>query len=57
MLPLFFFFVPLVLFFFFFATPCSMQDLNSAWPGTEPPTVEAQSPEHWTTMEFPLFFP
>ena len=31
-----------------------MQDLNSAWPGIQSPTVEAQSPDYWTTMEFPL---
>ena len=53
MATLFFPFVPLGFFFFFCATPCSMQDLNSAWPGIKTPAVEAQSPE----LEFPLFFP
>ena len=42
------------LFFFFLAAPHSLQDLGSQ-PGMEPraPAVEARSPNHWTTREFP----
>ena len=40
--------------YIYLAMSCGMQDINSQ-PGIEPvpPAVEAQSPNHWTTREFP----
>ena len=41
---------------FFFGHPCGLQDLSSQngdWPRFM--TVKAQSPNHWTTREFPKF--
>ena len=43
-------------FFFFLAVPCSMQNLSSLIRDQTHvlPTVEAWSPNHWTTRGFPL---
>ena len=41
----------------FLATSHGMRDLSSPTRDEpEPPTVEAQSPNHWTTREFPVYF-
>ena len=41
----------------FLATSHGMRDLSSPTRDeSEPPTVEAQSPNHWTTREFPVYF-
>ena len=45
------------LFFFFFWLHCMAYRILVPWLGIEPmpPVVEAQSPNHWTTREFPRF--
>ena len=43
-----------IFYFYFLAMPCSLRDLSSptrCW--TQAPVVKAQSPNHWTTREFP----
>ena len=41
-------------FFFFSTISCGLQDLSSPTKdGTPTPAVEAQSPNHWTTRDFP----
>ena len=43
--------------FSFLAAPHGMRDLSSPTRNEpEPPAVEAQSPNHWTTREFPVYF-
>ena len=38
---------------FILATPQGIWDLSSPEIESVPPAVEAQSPNHWTTREFP----
>ena len=47
-----------VLFCFCFWPHCVACRILFPWPGTEPgpSTVKAQSPNHWTTREFPMCF-
>ena len=41
--------------FFFFIVPINLWDLSYLTRGQiKPPAVEAWSPNHWTTREFPL---
>ena len=55
-------FVPIFQFFFFFFFFFWLHNMACGiivpWPGIEPvqPAVEAQSPNHWTTREFPPIF-
>ena len=51
-------FLEMWIFFFFFSMPCSLQD-PIPWPGIKPrPTVvKVQSPNHWSTREFPWYSP
>ena len=53
-------FVPIFQFFFVFSFPLHHVACRilGPWPGIEPvhPAVEAQSPNHWTTREFPPIF-
>ena len=42
---------------FFLSTPHGLRDLSSPTSvRTRAPALEAQSPNHWTTREFPKFF-
>ena len=45
-------------FSFFFWPHHMVGGILVPWPGIElvPPAVEAQSPNHWTTREFPSIF-
>ena len=47
--------VKLTIFFFFFWPPRAARGISVPPPGIEPvsPAVEARSPNHWTTGEFP----
>ena len=49
--PLFYLFIYL----YFLAAPQGMRDPSSPSIEPVPPAVEARSPSHWTTREFPMF--